>query len=420
MKTPLLLCALLACAAPLHAQPTDDTAPKLTNDLPFPLVAPARAEQLAMPRPIVINLKDATLGEALDQLKTQSGIDFGTLQGNYGDQLDTKLSVQINTLSFNEAFRQITDAAGLKASLQNWGNNQNPQLFFGGEDASPNPIPRKSGAGLFEIDLASVDASNNKSVDLSNFETPQRTDSNTLGVTLTLQSDRRLAIVGSPQTRVTRAEDEQGRSLVPKPKDDQDGGNSVNRYNFYSNSVLDQPNVTLDLTPAPKAKTLAHLEGVVVYAVVTKTDAWAVPDLLAAPEWTRTFTGPEGTVAVKVAATPNTDDENGGLKVKIEATSSNYDEASETIGYPLSQAEPLMAAIRIVDGNGQVYRNNGFNASGGQTTRINAIFLPENDPQNQTEEDKASVKGPFKFVMNAPIEVVQTEVPFDFENVPLP
>ena len=421
MKTSFLLGALLVCAAPLCAQPAD-TAAKLANDLPFPLVAPDKAQQLALPAPLVLNLDNVTLGAALDQLQKQSGVRFATSQANFNKELDTKLSAQINTLSFDQAFNQIVEAAGFHATLQDWGGGS-LQMFIYGKDDNPEPkgSPQKSGIGLFEIDLTSLNTNYGKSIDLSNFDTPQRSENHTLSATLTLQSDRRLPVVGSPQVRLTRAEDAQGRSLVPQLSEEERNQNRVNRYNFYSNASYQQQNADIALaSPAPNARSLAHLDGVVVYAVVTKTDKWEVPDLLSAPEWTHTFTSPDGTVALKVAATPNTEDDNGGLKVKIEATSSNDDQSYDRVTYPLTQTEPLMAAIRIEDANGVVYHNQGYNSSGGPITKISTTFVPEENQPQEEGAAKPQPQGPFKLIINAPVEVAQTEVPFAFKDVPLP
>ena len=415
MKPQFLLSVLLAFAVAASAQPAD-TATKLTNDLPFPLVAPAKAQQLALAEPIVIALDEATLGAALDELQKQSGVSFGTRQA--GVPLDSKISVKINTLSFDEAFDQIMKAANVKATLQNWGDD-NLQLSLGGDETARNR--RKSGAGLFEIELSGIGTTLNKSVDLNDFDKPQRSQNLNLNAYLALQADRRLPIIGAPQTRLTRAEDEQGRSLVPQLDENQRAQNRVNRYNFYGNSAWERQNATVNLAaPAPDAKTLTHLEGVVIYAVVTKTDNWEVPDLLAAPQWTHTFASPDGTVAVTIAATPNADeDQAGGLKLKIEATSSNADQSYERIPYPLEQVEPLIQAIRIVDANGTVYRSNGYNATGGQNTKISLSLRPENSDVTE-EAAQPKLQSPISLVMDAPVEVVQTEVPFAFQNVPLP
>ena len=422
MKTSFLLGALLVCAAPLCAQPAD-TAAKLVNDLPFPLVAPEKAQQLALPSPLVLNFNDVTLGAALAELQTQSGVQFSTSQANFNKELDTKLSAQINTLSFDEAFDQIVAAAGLKATLQDWGNG-NLQMFIGAADDEPQGKPQKSGAGLFGIDLASLDTNYTKSVDLSNFDAPQRSEDRSLSATLALHSDRRLPLVGSPQIRLTRAEDGQGRSLVPQLTDEERAQNRVNRFSFYSNSSWQQQNANVALaSPAPNARTLTHLDGVVVYAVVSKTEKWEVPDLLSAPQWTHNFASPDGNIAVKIAATPNTDDESGGLKVVVEATApaADPDQLSEGVSYPLAQAEPLLASLRIVDAGGVVYRNQGYNSNSGPTTKITTVFRPDDNGQNGPDDAAtAQPKGPFKLVMNAPVEVVQTEVPFAFKDVPLP
>lgn len=416
MKIPILLCVLLVGAVAASAQPADAPA-KLVNDLPFPLVAPERAQELALTKPIVLNFNDAKLGEVLAELQKQSGVKFGTAQANNAGQLDTKISININTLSFDRAFHEIMDEAGLKARLQDWGE-QNLQLTFGSEETEQKPL--KSGVGLFEIDLSAIGTTFNKSVDLSNFETPNRSENRDLNASLALKSDARLPLIGTPQARLTRADDEQGRSLLPQLDENERAQRRINRYNFYGNSSWQQKQATLNLRPpAPDAKMLSHLEGVVIYPVVTKTETWEVPDLLAAPDWTRSMASGGETIAFKVAATPNTETDEGGLKVKIEANSSDADQSYERIPYPLGQVEPLIAMILIEDSNGVVLRPNGYNASGGQNTVIRATFLPENW-QFQNEGERPKLQGPFRFVLDAPVEIVQTEVPFAFENVPLP
>ena len=417
MKTLTLFSALLSVAVAASAQPAD-TAPKLVNDLPFPLVAPEKAQQLSITQPIVLNFDDATLGTVLDELKKQSGVRFETQQGNADGQLDKKLSIHLETPSFNRAFSEIMDEAGLKASLQDWGGNQDLHLFFGTQEEK-SAMP-KAGVGLFEIGLSGLGASFNKTVTFRDIKAPERSQNNSLNANLELHSDPRLPIIGSPQTRVTRADDDQGRSLVPQLDENERNQQRMNRYSFYSNSSWQQKNVSVNLSaPAPDAKTLAHLEGAVIYAVVTKTEKWEVPDLLAAPSWTHTFENGGQTIAFKVEATLNTDEAEGGLKVKIEANSSDAEQSYERIGYPLEQTEPIMSAMRIEDANGVTLRNQGYNSTGGQNTVIRATFLPENAPFAE-DGTRKKLQAPFKFVMDAPIEIVQTEVPFKFENLPLP
>ena len=422
MKTPILFSALLLGAVAALAQPADN-APPLVNGLPFPLLAPAKVQQLVAAKPIVIDLKEVTLGAALNELKTQSGVEFGNYPGNDAEQFDLKVSVAVNTLSFDEALPEIMAAANLKGILQDWSGTGNLQLVIGASEAERKAL--KSGAGLFEIDLASVNMNFNKSVDLSDFEAPQRSEDRALNVNLALQSDRRLPVIGSPQTRVTRAEDDKGRSLVPQLDENQRNQNRVNSYSFYGTSGWQQKNARIGLNaPASDAKTLAHLEGVAIYALVTKTEKWEIPDLLSQPAWTHAFNSADGTVAVKIAATPNADQDSGGLTVKIEATSAqgngDAENSFERVGYPLSQSESLLAAIRIEDGNGKIYRSSGYDSSSSdeQMTKVSATFLPDSDAED--ENGKAQLKGPFRLIMDAPVEVVQTEVPFSFENVPLP
>ncbi len=421
MKNSLLfsLLALTAWNVAGRAQPAQ-TAPPLVNDLPFPLVAPAKAQELAVPKPIVLDFDDAPLSTVLDELQKQSGVIFTNyLPGNNIKQLATKLSIHLETPSFERAFREIMGEAGLKGRLQDWGGNGELQLAFGIESAAEKPL--QSGVGLFGIELSNLSLTLNKSVDLSNSDAPQRFERLYLNATLTLQSDPRLPIIGSPQTRLARAEDEQGRSLIPQLDENERAQNRINRFGFYGNSSWEQKRATVNLSPAAAdAKTLAHLDGVVVYAVVSKTEKWEVPDLLAQPQWTRSLESGGETIAFVVEAALNEDASEGGLKVKIEANSASDEEQSyERIGYPLSQVEPIIKAIRIEDANGMVLRSSGSNSTGGKNIVIRTTFLPENVQVNENWVP-AKIQGPLKFVMTAPTEVVQTEVPFSFANVPLP
>ena len=416
MKTQFLFSALLGFAVAASAQPAE-TAPKLTNGLPFPLVAPEKAQQLAVERPIVLDFDDATLGTVLDELKKQSGVAFEIQRGSGKEQLDKKLSIHLETPSFNRAFREIMDEAGAKATLQDWASNQSLQLFFGYEEERGN-MPQ-AGVGLFEIALSNFTTSFNKTVSFRDIKAPERSENNSLTANLGLRSDPRLPVVGSPQARLTRADDDQNRSLIPQLDENERNQQRMNRYSFYNNS-WQQKNASVNLSaPAPDAKTLAHLEGAVIYVVVTKIEKWEVPDLLAAPNWTRTFQSGGQTIAFKIEATPNADEEQGGLKVKIEANSSNAEQSYETIGYPLEQVEPIMSAIQIEDANGVRLGNQGYNATGGQNMVIRVTFLP-GEMEVAADGTRPKLQGPFKFVMNAPVEIVQTEVPFAFENLPLP
>lgn len=412
MKKSILLCALLACAAPICAQPAD-TAPKLINDLPFPLLAPEKAQELAFEKPIVLRLNNVTLGAALDELQRQSGVELNTSPDVYGETLAKTLSIDLQTLSFDQAFNAIVDKAGVKASLQRWDQNQPWRVDFDQEDDSRNAP--QSGAGLFVVRLWSLASTTSKTVNLGDPKAPERSQRQDLAASLVLLPDLRLPVIGSPQTRVTRAEDEQGRSLLPQLSEGEIFSQKPHAYGFYSSSYWDQSqaNVRL-LAPAPDAKTLAHLEGQVVYAIVSKREKWEIADLLSAPEWTHSFAGAAGEIKLKLKATSTPE---GNLKLEIEASSSGP-APEDQVRQPLMSNQPLIENIRIEDAGGTIFRSSGYSFSESDNTVITrATFVPVGkDDQDAT----TTLNGPLKFVLDAPVEVVQTQVPFSFENVPLP
>ena len=421
MKTRFLLAALVLSAAPLWAQPDPTIEPP--NGLPFPLISPAQAEKLALVKPIKMRLDNVTVAWALEVLQQQSGIELDMENINYSkNTLAKKLSIDIETPSFNRAFDEIMDEAGLKANLQRYDSNRPYRVNFNGrynnEEGEGAPV---SSAGLFGVKLSRLNTTLSKTVDLRIFGSPQRSERNNLSAYILVQPDPRLPVVGAPRPRLTRAEDEQGRSLlVPEDKDNKRNNRRNDVYSFYSTGQQ-QATLTL-LPPAPDAKKFSHLEGVVVYTLVTKKETWEVPDLLSAPQWTRQFKSGDQTYDMTVKATPAKGKPENRVALTVEI-SSNQRFKSDEIPPPMLAASPVMAALRIRDAKGNELRNNsGYGSARAGTDgklTVNATFYPSN-AYYQNNEDTKTLALPLKMTFEAPLEAAQTEAPFSFENVPLP
>ena len=405
-----LLCALPLCVHTALAQP--DVAPQLVNGLPFPLVAPEAAQKAALPTPLVFHFQDVTLRAALDELQKQSGVPLDNLNNALAETLDKTLTLDLETLSFNEAFREITDEAGVKASLQRWNYDQPWRVDFNQTDYSANA--QQSAQGLFSARLTGVTDVLSKSVDLNNAKTPARSQEHFLNASLALLPDVRLPIIGSSRSRVTRAEDEAGHSLIAPP-DPNDGDNSA--WSFYNNNwQRSRANLRLK-APAEGARALAHLDGVMIYALVTKAEKWEVPDLLAQPTWTRHFESGEATFDVTI--TPTLKENKLTLKVEV---ASNQTVDYERVSHPLLAYGPILEALKIEDANGIEFHNNGSSSSSDNDNAkltVTANYYPR-DTNGNADENGAAPALPLKMTFNAPVGVVQTEVPFSFENVPLP
>ena len=417
MKSSLLLAATLACALPVCAQP--DPILKATNGLPFPLVTPAQIEKTALAKPIKLDLNAVTLSAALDELQKQSGVELSVPRDAPKETLAKTLSIHLETPSLYRAFAEVMDEAGVKASLTRYDyeNGRPWRVNFDQTDSGEQALQAES--GLFRTRLMSLNTTLSKNVTLGKTAQSARSEQNNLTVSLALLPDPRVPLLGVPRPLVTRAEDEQGRSLLPKADKTDDGDNwQYSPYSFYSNGYgRSQTSVRLR-APEADAKTLTHFEGKMVYAVVSKIENWEIPDLLAQKEWTRQFKS--GNQSFDVTFKPSYKDEKN-LTLNVEVRT-NFPRIENQIGHPLMASEPVLAAITIRDANGTVLRTSG---GGGGTSEQKMTTQANFYPANREYDEDGNVKAkplamPLKLSFDAPVEVVQTEVPFSFEDVPLP
>ena len=414
MKTRLLLCFSVALAWPTLAQ---NDAGTLTNQLPFPLVAPAQAEKLAVPQNIKLDLNGVTLAAALDELQKQSGVALFYQTQIPSSALSKMISVHLETRSFHRAFDEIMDEAGVTASLDRLNYNWPWRVVF--DQSEYGASAPQSQSGLFRARLTRLDLVRLKAVFLDDEagEPNRRVRSDDLRVTLTLLPDERLPGVGLSQTRFTRAEDDKGRSLLPA--DPNPNRQFVNRYNFYDHGIGHSVNNAI-LTLAPPASdagTLAHLEGVAVYALVTKPQVWQVPDVLAQQEWKRSFQ--DGAQKFDVTLAPQLKDEKT-IAVNIEVNSSQSASESQ-IPPPMMSPAAIVDALQIVDANGAIYvgeLDGSDSVNGEPKIKVTARFYRLNNDNDDKPSQPLAL--PVKLIFNAPLGVVQTEAPFSFENLPLP
>lgn len=151
MKIRWLLTVILFCAAPVWAQ----TGAKLINELPFPLVTPARAQQLAE-REIILHLRDVTLLAALQTLQKQSGIRFDSGELVAREIFARHLSLDLKTTSFSRAFNAILKAAKTQGRLQHQHESSAWNLEF--RHFAPDISWPRSGVGPFQIELQRVNS----------------------------------------------------------------------------------------------------------------------------------------------------------------------------------------------------------------------------------------------------------------------
>ena len=409
MKIIWLLGALLMLPASAWAQPELVLVP--TNGLPFPVVAPAEVEALATNLPFALHLYEVTLADALDELQKQSGLPLNFGSDRKSPPLNMELSIDLETRSFNEALEAILDEANVSAYLRRFGSYKPWELVFGESEEYEGTLASRQ--GLFGFRLIGLGSTASKSVDFRNGKaTPLKQDAR-LKIEMALTPELRLPLLGAPQLRVTRAEDETGRSLVLPQRDKPTSGL------YYSEEGWGKERATLLLdAPATGARRLAVLEGVAVYVAVAKREKWEIADLLSAPEWTREFSNGEQVFRVTFRAALLTD-RSLSFSAEVTEASSTGDAEPDDVFHPLLESDQIFAALRIEDTNGALQRRHSSSSIGqGATTTQTAFFSAT--ASFDGNKPGLPLTTPLKLSFDAPLKLVQTEVPFSFKNLPLP
>lgn len=406
------------------AQTQTAKAPARNNSL-FPLVTPEEAQKLASGQPIALDMRNATLSEVLGELQKQSAIPLDLRLEPKA--LETKFSIDINTPSFYAAFDSIAKASKIPMRLWHFDNNTSPNQLWQvlPDEAKPSYAPRVT-QGLFSLGLTKVNRrisssldwrleyAQTRSLEAATAATLPRVDpigaANELNLTFDARPDPRLPVVGPARVRITRALDEKGRALEPGPPD----WRQNNSIYFWINGVWNSPETRATLLPpAPDARKLAHLEGVAIYVFPTARDRWEVPDALNSKERTHEFTSHGQTVRTEIKSIKRNGDD---IDLTIEISNDNPDAWGE-LGTPLFAIVQAAQWMRFEDANGNVLRSRYGNSTNRKKVGDEIRFSP---PSQRSSASKITIKPPFKFIFDAPTEWAQTEVPFSFQDVPLP
>ena len=399
MKTSILLAATLVCAAPLCAQPanTAQFAPTIEriNGVPFALISPAQAAALLPAKMLVFHLREVTLRAALLDLQKQSGV---SLELADDPALGKLVSLDLETRSFQDALRAITGAAGLATQLtQREQEGGAWRVVFGDQ-----PEAVQTGDAPFQVRILAVQSNFYNAVKPRG-EGFKRQRIESANVQLVPVIDLRWPLAGHPRFRFTRAEDEMGRSLLPAEPDP---------LPFtFDHQWLGERSVEIAV-PNRDARALAHLEGVMLLVLAAKREHWEVPDALRAAGAAHEFKSNGETLTVSMESVRRNED---GVIIGVEVSSAApFDE--DGFRNPLFSNGQLIASLRLKNAKGQVLLPSYLDFSGGDNdVTINLEFA-----QRGLDLAPLDSTAPLRLIFDAPVEWVQAEIPFAFENVPLP
>ena len=353
---------------------------------PFP--APAALDQIPDPGGTMINLdlKGATVPEALAALEKQSGVKLAAMNMGNPDGLMAMLSAKKIDLSVKNqpywvAFRELMKAANLTTYTQ-YDDRNKIQIQQGTMDALANPtvavgstlLVLKNVVSHFHADLmAPRPASRELHVYLTAFVEPKL-------------NAFRIMRMG----RIETAVDEKGTSLIRKPDPWDERNNNNNQGNWMTD-------IDCHLNfPTNAGQKIARLKGYV--SVIT----------VGSPE----------TVKLKDPMNlKNSDQKIGNTLVRIRYVRKQGGNQYE-IGFQVPTNSPLFPdwddyqkPFKLVDANGKEFSHGGTWGGGGSATAMD-FGLYFNPPSGGST--------PAELQITLPTQVKELRVPFEFTDLPLP
>ena len=400
----LLLGALVVSALPTFAQS------KPRSNFSYPLISLEEAAHLADTKPIKLHLRDVTVRDALEEIERQTGFPIDTTTPVIDDAqlLDKKLSLDIETLSFKKASEDIFEEAEVQAALSFWDVTGTWQVVSNPLAGETGPL---SGDEPFQFRAVVASVQSAKSILYGKTTLPRHDTFNLL--MMLLAAPPQLPLLATSQVQLTRADDDKGNSLA-RPQ-----GLFLFGPVTGSGRAL---NVDLK-PPQPTTRSLSHLEGSIFCLLAKQCETWEVPDVLNTKDTTHQFNIADGKIQLSIKPTALPDSIT--LDIQVTPLEDGQNKKVLTLPNPLMDAKQYGSMVRLTDANGQtLFSKEAEDITSGPQTKVRMNFRPLIKPAALKEGEmpltSATLVGPFKLVIKAPTEIVQTEVPFSFTNLPVP
>lgn len=335
---------------------------------------------------ITMRLENATPAQIVAELSKQAGIPIkyhGNEQMGGANGPKNALSINIEHQPLWAAVREVCKVTGLNITPR--GNSHVLALGLGGTDLSGPTVFD----GPFMVVAQSINTSSN--VQLSQPGNINRNAS----IQFIFFGEPKLRIAQHPYAvQLTECVDDAGHSLVPQAMV------VYQQYN-YDDQIQWQASSQI-IMPAPEAKKIARLKGLVKLEAAVKIETIEIPDILSARNVTKSAGGQ--TLIVKdVTTDPGGDNVTVNVTILMPPSRGNA-------GYALAQS------IRLLDAKGQALQSGGA-SSGGSLTRIESKITFS---KRTFDEGEKRVGDPVKLVLPIVIETRPVECNFEFKDLPLP
>ena len=227
---------------------------------------------LIEPTPIRLDLRQATLAEAIDEINRQSGFRISLVPESSEAAAHRRVTLQErDPLTFWQAMDALCKAGGVRPLSEIGPSPQPPGEGFSLGDGPLTELGPSSDFGPFRVRLSSVHLQS----EVRPGRSPEVVASREFFLQLSLAAEPRLAIARDGAARVTAALDDRGRSLMVAQ-----GSQIIRRTSgYFGLSQASTVAFRLDLDfPEPEVAQLRLVRGVVPVRVETrKSDPLVVP-----------------------------------------------------------------------------------------------------------------------------------------------
>jgi len=334
---------------------------------------------------ITLNLKNATVSEAVDALSKESGIKIQAGQNGgrdfLGNVLSQRFDLTITKEPFWTAMQDLCKAAQLYPAPYVFDRNQPVMLVHG---ASPNAGCPMLTVGSSKLLLTNITSRFN--ADMLGARPPSRS----LTVTMMLYVDPKLSPYRiSPVLRIDSAVDENGNSLVRPPDSwaERNGGNQGSKYIRTLQGQLKFPDNA--------GQRIAKLKGYASIVTSTGTETVKIKDPLAAT---------------------NVDNKIDGQPIRfvrlVKQGGQGYEATflADSASPVFQDWDTIGSFSKLLDANGKEFSHNGsFMGGGNKTIDFGVNYSGANGMSNPAELD-----------MTLPTQLREIRVPFEFTDLPLP
>lgn len=344
---------------------------------------------------MTLHVKDAAAKDVFDQLMKQTGVQFAPFPPNLlTDETLKPLSLDAEQKPFWEVLREVSAATGVFP--QHHGMNPPGKVAL---SKFNDPWGKRPIFSAAQFMVAADMAGRSKTIDYSG----DRPVDDIVTLSLIVFLDPKLRLAGMT-LQLDQAADENGLSLVPKNA-------AQTRQTMMFNGLIAAGRVVLARpgqagTKIKLLKVAAHLR------TVTKIETWEIQDVLHAQPATKTF-GDTTYTFKKITKTPR------GYEVEI--TTKQVGDEKKT-GRREGSAAIQFATTwsHLTDDQGRPYRVAGQftrpNAAPGVPVRLDAGPLE----MSTTITYEAALGEPDSFTFDAPVEIKDSTVPIDFQDLALP